>query len=270
MKGGLGLLNLWWYYQAAQLSQFSIIYPKGPKPDWVNMEREAVPNYTLDFLLWNLPKRRPPILAPTLSHSMALCASLHKMRPLTSTWQPLAHIFHNPRFPPGLDIQAFKWWLDKGLYRIGHFFNSNGPLALPYCTSKLDKPPSEKFRFYQISHFLKLLWKSSEIPLSVTPYEQWCSSAVDTRGGISVIYSSLAEPSEKTTYMLSWERDLDLSWDLDLWHSNFARSFKGILNTSLTEASLKTLTRWYLVPSRLAKYYQILKHHLSVLEDATT
>lgn len=30
MKGGLGLPNLWWYYQAAQLSQISTIYSRGP------------------------------------------------------------------------------------------------------------------------------------------------------------------------------------------------------------------------------------------------
>ena len=159
LKGGLGLPNLWWYYRAAQLSQFSIIYLKGPKPDWVSMEKAVTPGFTLDFLLWNHPRNRPPILAPTLSHSMSLCDSLHKLPSLVSHWHPLAHIFHNSRFQPGLDIVAFKWWLDKGLYRIGHFFNSNGPLTLGYCISKLEMPPSEKFRFYQLSHFLNQIWK---------------------------------------------------------------------------------------------------------------
>lgn len=38
---------------------------------------------------------------------------------------------------------------------------------------------------------------------------------MDTRGGISLISPALAEPLEKLTYMLSWERDLELNWDLD-------------------------------------------------------
>lgn len=118
-KGGLGLLNLWWYYQAGQLTQISTNNTRGSKPNWIGM---AIPNFTIDFLLWRPPRSRPPILSLTLSHSVALCDSLHN-RNLTSKWQPLAHIFHNPQFPPGMDIKAFQWWLDKGLYRIGHFFN---------------------------------------------------------------------------------------------------------------------------------------------------
>lgn len=42
-QGGLGLPNLWLYYQAAQLAQFYIIYSKGQKPDWVFLE-QGCPN----------------------------------------------------------------------------------------------------------------------------------------------------------------------------------------------------------------------------------
>lgn len=44
-------------------------------------------------------------------------------------------------------------------------------------------------------------------------------------------------------------------WDLEHWHKTFFRSFKGILNISLIEASLKVITRWYLTPSRLSIMY---------------
>lgn len=71
---------------------------------------------------------------------------------------------------------------------------------------------------------------------------------LSVRGGISLIYSALADPLEKATYMLNWERDPQFQWDLDKWHTNFARSFKGILNGSLVEADLKVISRWYLVP----------------------
>lgn len=43
------------------------------------------------------------------------------------------------------------------------------------------------------------------------------------------------------------------------WKSNwiyaFRRSFKGIMNISLIEASIKVFTRWYYVPARLARIY---------------
>lgn len=72
---------------------------------------------------------------------------------------------------------------------------------------------------------------------------------MDVRGGISLIYSALADPSEKVPYMLKWESDLDIEWDLDTWNFQVAKVFKGILNVSLVEANLKVVTRWYLVPT---------------------
>lgn len=105
-------------------------------PDWIHMERQATPNHTLDYLLWCPSKLRPPILAPTLSHSFTLWDSLREHSQLTSPIKPLSHIFHNPHFPPGIDIRVFKWWLDKGLYRIDHFFLPSDPLSKAYCISK--------------------------------------------------------------------------------------------------------------------------------------
>lgn len=58
-------------------------------------------------------------MAPTLSQSFVLWDRVHT---LVSNFTPLDHLFHNPTFPPGLEIRAFKWWTDKGLYYIGHFF----------------------------------------------------------------------------------------------------------------------------------------------------
>lgn len=75
------------------------------------------------------------------------------------------------------------------------------------------------------------------------------------RGVISLIYSVLADPSEKATYMLNWERDLQIEWDLDTWHTNVIRSYRGILNNYLVEGDLKFSSRWYLVLTRLTKFY---------------
>lgn len=78
---------------------------------------------------------------------------------------------------------------------------------------------------------------------------------MDMRVGISLIYSALAEPVEKATYMLRWERDLDIKWGLEVWHSHISSAYKGMLNISLMEDNLKVMSRWYLAPKRLAKYY---------------
>lgn len=70
-----------------------------------------------------------------------------------------------------------------------------------------------------------------------------------------MIYTSLAETSGKPSYALAWEQDLTLDWDTETWHQHFARSFKGIVNVSLVEASVRLLTCWYLVPSCLAQIF---------------
>lgn len=73
--------------------------------------------------------------------------------------------------------------------------------------------------------------------------------------GISVIYLSLTLPMDKSSYMTTWEADFQYQWDLETWQAACAKSFKGILNISLIEASLKVLTRLYLTPTRLVSIY---------------
>lgn len=249
-RGGLGLPDLFRYYQAARLAQLSTVYFRYEKPDWINIERQAVPAYTLDFLLWCPIKSRPPVMSPTLSHSFKLWDDMKHLPTLISDIRPLDHIFHNPRFSPGMDIKSFHWWLDKGMYRIGHYFSLSGLISMKHCVEKL--PDSEKFRFLQISHFLSTLRKNNSTPPEFTQYERWCGQALEQKGGISILYTSLLEPTAKFPYMEAWERDLQETWGLEEWHKRGTRAFKGILNISLIEANLKVLMRWYLVPSRLA------------------
>lgn len=81
---------------------------------------------------------------------MALWDELKQFPSLISKCKPLAHIFNNPDFQPGLDIKAFRCWLDRGMDRIGHFFTAVGPITLAYCSKKLEIPDFERFRFQHI------------------------------------------------------------------------------------------------------------------------
>lgn len=171
-QGGLGLPNLWWYYQVAQLAQISSVYSKGPKPAWLSMERQAVLHHMIDYLLWCPCSQWPPIMAPMLLNTLALCDTLHKQKSLVFPLKPLAHIFHNPEFIPGLNISAFTWWLNKGMFRIGHIFTSSGPLTLNDCTYKLEMANAEKVCFNQIMMFLNSIWTDKSITPKPTAYQQ--------------------------------------------------------------------------------------------------
>lgn len=78
---------------------------------------------------------------------------------------------------------------------------------------------------------------------------------MEQRGDISVIYKALSSSHWKTPYMLGWETDFAQEWDLEVWHRNSSRVYKGVLNTALVEVNVKVMTRWYLVPFKLAKLY---------------
>lgn len=194
------------------------MYLRSEISDWVHIERQAVPLHTLDFLLCSHKKLRPPILAPAHSHSFSLWDNLSSHPPLVSSLKPLAHLFRDPLFPPGLEIKAFRWWLKKGLYRISNFLRPLGPLTKAYCISKLDMLPSELFCFTQIFNYLNKLWSSTSEGHNITAYEKWCGQAMEQTGGISVIYRVLSLTHSKTHYMLAWEADLAQKWDLEVRH----------------------------------------------------
>lgn len=154
------------------------------------MERQAIPLNTIDHLLWSDTKSRPAILSPTLSHLVALCNTLHKHHSLISPLRPLPHIFHNPKFPPGLNIKAFCWWTNKGLYPIGHFLSPAGSLTLKHCRKTLEMPNSEMFH--------KLPTSLTQFGLTGMNHLKSPHTSIGARtpwirgGGISLIYSSLA------------------------------------------------------------------------------
>lgn len=55
--------------------------------------------------------------------------------------------------------------------------------------------------------------------------------------------------------MLAWDRDLDCAIEPESWYTPLQICFKGILNVSLVEESLKVLNTWYLVLSCLARMF---------------
>lgn len=78
---------------------------------------------------------------------------------------------------------------------------------------------------------------------------------MEQRGGITVIYQSLAKAETKSLFMRELENDLQHTWSIEEWHRASTAASKGILNIALIEANLKVLMRWYMVPLKLSKIY---------------
>lgn len=74
-------------------------------------------------------------------------------------------------------------------------------------------------------------------------------------GSISELYTLFADQGSKLFYQLAWEADLRETIDEEVCFQWSTMVQKGILNTSLVEANYKVLSRWYLVPTWLAKIY---------------
>ena len=254
-QGGLGVPNLIWYYQSARLAQLSEIFLKNERPDWIDIEEQAIPNITIEDLMWSHTKKRPSILSPTLSQTLVLWDSLKNNPSLISKGRPLSNIFIDPFFTSKIDKDSFKWWHDKGLYRIGRFFSRSGPLPEQHFIDKLDLPVSEKLRFSQLHDYAQSLWDNDSISGLLTPYESKCDQGLSRKGNISIIYNSLATNDTKLPHMLAWEKELNNEWDLSDWYKNYTRSIKGYVNVSLIEANIKMYTRWYLVPVKLTSMY---------------
>lgn len=75
------------------------------------------------------------------------------------------------------------------------------------------------------------------------------------RGEEYLWFMPLTENTEKPPYSMSWEQDLNVTWDASTWYSKFQKSFKSIANVSLIEANTKILTLWYNVLLRMAKNF---------------
>lgn len=78
---------------------------------------------------------------------------------------------------------------------------------------------------------------------------------MDQRGGRSLIYAALVENLDKPSYALNWEQDVEVSWEAETWFSTFQQAFKGMVNTTLMEANLKIITRWYMVTEPLVNIF---------------
>lgn len=119
-------------------------------------------------------------------------------------------------------------------------------------------PNSEIFRYLQIKNFFSP-FLSTNTPLNkLTNFEVICKDEPHARGLISLLYSQgLTQPnSENPSYVQKWEEDLGKTLESADWNLIWSVTKSASPNVLAVEANYKVLTRWYLVPVRVAKYTQ--------------
>lgn len=156
LQGGLGVPNVAKYYQAAQISQLSMLHATSDIPLWVLLEVPNCAPVPISALLWLPPKMRPPSASPLMIHSLKLWDSIRYSGKLMSPFLPLLPLLNNPMFPPGLEQpHIFSWWPTHGFSLVRHFLHTRtfptwssfretheAPPAELYPTTTLDNLPS--------------------------------------------------------------------------------------------------------------------------------
>uniref|UniRef100_A0A8C5MEC2 Reverse transcriptase domain-containing protein n=1 Tax=Leptobrachium leishanense TaxID=445787 RepID=A0A8C5MEC2_9ANUR len=255
--GGLGLPNLQWYFQAAQLSQVVALHSPPNTHRWVDFESACMFPEEPRYWMW-LPKRlRPkePVPCPPLSHSMAIwdsLASSKKLRQVSSSMLPL---WRNPQFPLGQAPDQFSRFVKGGILRFRDLRDHTGLYSFDSMSAHSQLLPQDSFRYMQLHHFTSTIENKMSGSSPLTFFEHLCLSGDPPRGLISRLYTHLSStPSLPTiTYMAAWERDLGSTLEGDEWLDIWEAARKVSICTTLQEQGLKTMMRWYTTPVLLHK-----------------
>lgn len=82
-----------------------------------------------------------------------------------------------------------------------------------------------------------------------------CDSDPHAPGIISRLYTHLTTPSTNLPiYAQQWSKDLNIDLETEDWSSIWTNTKNSSQNVVASEANYKVLMRWYLVPSRIAKF----------------
>uniref|UniRef100_A0A8C5P7M4 Reverse transcriptase domain-containing protein n=1 Tax=Leptobrachium leishanense TaxID=445787 RepID=A0A8C5P7M4_9ANUR len=203
--GGLGLPNLQWYFQAAQLSQVVALHSPPNTHRWVDFESACMFPEDPRYWMW-LPKSlRPqePVPCPPLSHSMAIwdsLASSKKLRQVSSSMLPL---WRNPQFPPGQTPDQFSRFVKGGILRLRDLRDHTGLYSFDSMSARSQLLPRDSFRYIQLRHFASTIENKTAGSSPLTFFERLCLSGDPPRGLISRLYIHLAStPSlPAITYM---------------------------------------------------------------------
>lgn len=259
LNGGLGCPNFAYYYRAAHIASLAKYHAYQETPLWVHIEATECDPIPISNLLWITPKDRIDLKNPITKHYISLWDRFKKNNHLQSSHNPMLSFYKNPAFYPAwIFPNSFKEWVSRDVLCMYKFVHSSSFIPFSTLCERYGLPQSELFRYFQIKNFFAPLVSTTSPLTHMTSFEEVCKKDPHARGTISTIYSHLLVHSskDKLSYVQKWEEDLERTFDNSDWKQIWSTTKTASPNILAVEANYKVLTRWYLVPTRVAKYVQ--------------
>lgn len=253
-KGGIGLPDIFRYYQAVHLARIADWHCNRDSKQWVEMEIEdsSLPLLPSPWLMSTPPAdmKSHPLIGATLQVARKVFRTTD-VSPLPS---PMTPIIGNPDFSPGLTSRRLRQLASCEKQSLGEIW-PQGELPTASTLSRLIDPPLDSLSTLQLRHYLKTLQKIPYVPRSHTPLESLCKSGEPIRHTLSFLYSILTRQGEDSTpeFLLKWERDLGTQLTTQQRERVLVLAHKSSIASHYQEAGYKILTRWYRVPYVLHK-----------------
>ena len=255
--GGLGFPNFAKYYQAAQLAILTKYHAKQEAPIWVSIEAIESDPISTSNLLWVTPKQRKHINNPITKHTLSLWDKVKNKHLLMSPLTPLLSFIKNPAFYPAwVSPKSFTEWVDRDCTQKYRFFDSTTIIPFPSLNKLYGIPPKEIFRYLQIKNFFQPTACTTIVNNRLSAFETICNNDPHARKVISTLYLLLLSNSSnnKIPYVHKWEEDLGEELSSEEWGQIWNNTKTMSINVLAAETNFKVLSRWYLVPSRVAKF----------------
>lgn len=224
---------------------------------WKQIE-QAQSDITLKSALWcydSLPPglKSHPLLGTTLRHGSQVI--MHSS--LTSSNSPLFPILGHPNFTPGLHSVEFDILRGSGTDHAAKFVIAGSWPTLPELTEVTGKYQLPFWKAVQLHHLLHLIPGPQDLSRPLTTFEEYCTGTEPLAKPLSKMYSLLNTPSIQPHLpcLERWERDLNRKFSETQKQTIIRCAFKSSCCTKIQETNYKILSRWYLTPSRLHKFF---------------
>lgn len=255
--GGFGLLDLRFYYLAAQVWPIYSFLTSDSLDGWRFCEQRAVAPCAIQDVIWCNRSERPDGVDsnPYLALSLRVWDFCRKI--LAPGTSPMSSFLGQKWFLPTRAPGSFEGWRAHGLTRL-HDISSRGVLMSKYNLEEKSECVIPWFEFLQVQYLFGTLSFHSVLNRDLTTFELLlCNLDMNLRGFISICYRSLKASSwsQSMTFQKAWEQDCQIVdgsrlWPL-IWSSPPLFRSKSL---SIKLQFVKTVVRWYITPRNLSLF----------------